>query len=159
MSITARNSAESALKNLQITSTDGKHSIDLVTSVTELCYYESLMLDSICVRLKFADTGSTEGLDGKTLKEVFPLTTTERVDIKLSQEVNGEEIVLGGKNKLTLYVNDYTTLYEDSRKNLIDLEIILILLTQKNKQNERKNIYSRNLYVKTQLETYSIDLG
>ena len=123
MSITARNSAESALKNLQITSTDGKHSIDLVTSVTELCYYESLMLDSICVRLKFADTGSTEGLDGKTLKEVFPLTTTERVDIKLSQEVNGEEIVLGGKNKLTLYVNDYTTLYEDSRKNLIDLEL------------------------------------
>ena len=121
--IRARNSAESALKNLQITSTDGKHSIDLVTSVTELCYYESLMLDSICVRLKFADTGSTEGLDGKTLKEVFPLTTTERVDIKLSQEVNGEEIVLGGKNKLTLYVNDYTTLYEDSRKNLIDLEL------------------------------------
>ena len=43
MSITARNSAESALKNLQITSTDGKHSIDLVTSVTELCYYESLI--------------------------------------------------------------------------------------------------------------------
>lgn len=123
MSITARNSAESALKNLQITSTDGKHSIDLVTSVTELCYYESLMLDSICVRLKFADTGSTEGLDGKTLKEVFPLTTTERVDMKLSQEVNGEEIVLGGKNKLTLYVHDYTTLYEDSRKNLIDLEL------------------------------------
>lgn len=122
MSITARNSAESALKNLQITSTDGKHSIDLVTSVTELCYYESLMLDSICVRLKFADTGSTEGLGGKTLKEIFPLTTTERVDIKLSQNINGREVTLGNK-KLTLYVNDHTTLYEDTRKNLIDLEL------------------------------------
>ena len=36
--IRSRNSAESALKSVSIKSNDGKHEIDLVSSVTELCY-------------------------------------------------------------------------------------------------------------------------
>ena len=81
--IRSRNSSESALKNVVIKSNDGKHEIDLVSSIVELCYFESLMMDSISVKLRFIDTGSTEKLDGKTIKEVFPLTGTEVVNLKL----------------------------------------------------------------------------
>ena len=71
--IKSRNSAESALKSVVIKSNDGKHEIDLVSSVTELCYFESLMMDSISGMLSFVDTGSTEKLGGKTVKENFSL--------------------------------------------------------------------------------------
>ena len=122
--IRARNSAESALKNAIIRSNDGKHEIDLVSSITELCYFESLMMDSISVKLSFVDTGSTEKLGGKTIKEVFPLTGTEVVNLKLSQNLNDEEeIVLGGEKEMILYVNDFSPVYEDSRKNLIVMEL------------------------------------
>ena len=67
--ISARSSAESALKSAVIKSNDGKYSIDLVSSITELCYYESIMMDSVSVDVKFVDTGSSKDLDGKTIKE------------------------------------------------------------------------------------------
>ena len=118
--IRSRNSAESALKSVVIKSNDGKHEIDLVSSITELCYFESLMMDSISVKLSFVDTGSTEKLGGKTIKEAFPLTGTETINLKLAQKLNDEEeIVLGGKKEMILYVNDFSPMYEDSRKNLI----------------------------------------
>ena len=122
--IRSRNSAESALKSVVIKSNDGKHEIDIVSSITELCYFESLMMDSISVKLSFVDTGSTEKLGGKTIKEVFPLTGTEVVNLKLAQNLNDEEeIVLGGKKEMVLYVNDFSPMYEDSRKNLIVLDL------------------------------------
>ena len=60
----------------------------------------------------------------KQLKEVFPLTGTESVNLKLAQKLNDEEeIVLGGEKEMILYVNDFSPMYEDSRKNLIVLEL------------------------------------
>ena len=121
--ISARSSAESALKSAVIKSNDGKYSIDLVSSITELCYYESIMMDSVSVDIKFVDTGSSKDLDGKTIKEAFPLTGTESVNLKLSQKIGDKEVSLGGDKEMILYVNDFSPIVEDTRKSLINLDL------------------------------------
>ena len=94
---------------------DTSKTVSIVNGIVVFQYYESLLQDCIRTTVSFTDSGNT--IDGKGIMEGLPIYGSERASIKV--EDNND-----GKLEAKLYVNKPTQLLDDTRKSLIQLNLV-----------------------------------
>ena len=100
---------------------DESKNVSIVNGVLTFLYYESILQDSVRAVVSYSDTGNSigEGNDPKnykTITEGLPLVGQERVNVKI-QDNNQNEL------QMVLYVNKVNPLSEDTRKQIVQLEL------------------------------------
>jgi len=104
------------IKSLAISSNDGGKQAELAgKNIISFTYMESLMNDSVTATITYTDTGITK--DGtKNVLEDLPIIGTEKVSCSFS-DVQGESI------SMDLYVNSVSPVLEDTRKEVVILNL------------------------------------
>ena len=104
------------IKSLAISSNDGGKQAELAgKNIISFTYMESLMNDSVTATITYTDTGITK--DGtKNVLEDLPIVGTEKVSCSFS-DVQGESI------SIDLYVNNVNPVLEDTRKEVVILNL------------------------------------
>ena len=104
------------IKSLAISSNDGGKQAELAgKNIISFTYMESLMNDSVTATITYSDTGITK--DGtKNVLEDLPIIGTEKVSCSFS-DVQGESI------SMDLYVNSVSPVLEDTRKEVVILNL------------------------------------
>ena len=100
---------------------DQSKNVSIVNGTLVLLYYESILQDATRAVVSYTDSGNSigEGTDPKnykTITEGLPLVGQERVNIRIQDN---------NQNKLetVLYVNKVKPLSEDTRKQIVQLEL------------------------------------
>ena len=104
------------IKTLSISSNDGGKQAELAgKNIIQFTYSESLMNDSVSANILYSDTGVVkEGT--KNVLEELPIVGTEKVNCSFS-DVQGQSI------DIELYVNSVTPMLNDTRKEVISLDL------------------------------------
>lgn len=113
----AKKSSQS-LATATIASNDGESNADLSNGLNEIRYYESILSDTRTVTLVYSETGGS--VNKKSILDGLPITGGEKTIIKMV-DVNGIEIITSSDN--ALYVNQVTPLSEDTRTQIVSLEL------------------------------------
>jgi hypothetical protein len=124
MTVTPRSSNPGKIEAIQIVSNKPpRKDVSLLGGLISLVYYESIVSDTVRATVTFADTGVIEGdaTNGVSVLEGLPIVGEERVKIKFE---DNNEIKIGDKPELTLYVNKVTPLSDDTRKTLVQLDLV-----------------------------------
>ena len=100
---------------------DESKNVSIVNGTLTFLYYESILQDSVRAVVSYSDTGNSIGEGNnpknyKTITEGLPLVGQERVNVKI-QDNNQNEL------KMVLYVNKVNPLSEDTRKQIVQLEL------------------------------------
>ena len=111
----------SAIEMLDVKSNKTDKMVSLANGVMVFLYYESILQDSIRAVVSYSDSGNTigEGKDPKKYKsamEGLPIVGQETVTIKI-QDNNQNKL------EMPLYVNKVNPLTEDTRKQVVQLEL------------------------------------
>jgi|TARA_R100000030_G_scaffold26664_1_gene19405 hypothetical protein len=108
------------LKSIKVASNEeGGRTAELAgKGVFTFHYSESLLMDSVSAAVVYVDTGivSGESTDNKNIVEGLPIVGTEKVNLSFSD-------VKGASIDIELYVNKVTPISEDTRKNMVALEM------------------------------------
>ena len=124
MTVTPRSSNPGKIEAIQIVSNKPpRKDVSLLGGLISLVYYESIVSDTVRATITFADTGVIEGdaTNGVSVLEGLPIVGEERVKIKFE---DNNEVKIGDKPELTLYVNKVTPLSDDTRKTLVQLDLV-----------------------------------
>ena len=110
---------------------EGKQ-VSLTNATAAILYYESILQDSVRATITFTDTGGT--VDDKSTMEGLPIVGQENVSIQV-RDNNDNEL------KIILYVNKVTPLVDDTRKNIVQLDLSSkeFLMNEKVRINTRFN--------------------
>lgn len=129
----SKNAESSFVKKIDIKSNKDQKDFSLIgqSSFVNLMYYESLLQDTVKVSYTFVDTG--KGTAGKSVIEDLPIVGTEEVNVVF--EDNNQN-----KIKLNLYVNKVTPLTEDTRKNVVTLNLVSEEFIRNEEGSSRLNI-------------------
>ena len=105
---------------------------DLTNATAAVLYYESILQDSIRATVTFTDTGGS--VNNKTAMEGLPIVGQENISIKLRDNNNNTL-------KMNLYVNKVTPLVDDTRKNIVQLDLASkeFIMNEKVRINTRFN--------------------
>ena len=111
----------SAIEMLDIKSNKTDKMVSLANGTMVFLYYESILQDSIRAVVSYSDSGNTigEGKDPtkyKSAMEGLPIVGQETVTIKI-QDNNQNKL------EMPLYVNKVNPLTEDTRKQVVQLEL------------------------------------
>ena len=121
------------IEKVSITSNEdeGKQ-VSLTNATAAILYYESILQDSVRATITFTDTGGT--VDDKSTMEGLPIVGQENVSIQV-RDNNDNEL------KIILYVNKVTPLVDDTRKNIVQLDLSSkeFLMNEKVRINTRFN--------------------
>ena len=115
---------------------DQSRAVDLASGVTLLQYYESILAETVRIRLNYADSGySVESEDDDTVMaavEGLPIVGTETVKVKI-EDNNENEL------DLELFINKVTPIKEDSKVTVVNLELVSkeFILNEKIRVNTR----------------------
>ena len=116
MANTSKNSEPASITKADVTSNvDSQKSVGLTNGILRLTYYESILQDSIKAFVVYGDVGNA--IDGQSAIEGLPIIGTE--DFRLEFEDNQEN-----KIKVDMIVNSVTPIYEDTNKNVVNLELV-----------------------------------
>ena len=131
-----KSSEPSFIKQIDIVSNKNNKTVSsIVNGTIRLMYYESILQDSIRASVTFVDSGMSifddKGIS-KTVLEGLPIVGQEKVDIKF-EDNNQNEL------KLTLYVNKVTPVYDDTTKQMVQLDLVSreFILNEKVRLNTR----------------------
>ena len=117
---TTVDSFSSSVETLKVISNDKTKNVELAgEGFSAFYYHESILSDTIKATVQYVETGNS--VDGQNIIEGLPLVGTEKVEIKFS-DAAGEKI--GVTPKLELYVNKVTPLSSDTRKELVQLDLV-----------------------------------
>ena len=116
----AKKAEEGDLKSILITGNgEGGDQSNLAKVTTAFYYYESILDNTIRVRLTYTDSGSSLEKDGNTVSilEGLPIVGTENVNV-VFEDANEEKI------DVTLFVNSVEPLTESTQNNVVDLSLV-----------------------------------
>ena len=129
--ITSKSAEPSHINQLDIRSNKNQgDTVSVVSGITGLLYYESILQDSVRATVTFADTGNA--INDKTALEGLPIVGQEQVGVEFHD--NNEN-----KLKMTLYVNKVTPMSNDTTKSLVQLDLTSkeFIMNEKVRLNER----------------------
>ena len=129
--ITSKSAEPSHINQLDIRSNKNQgDTVSVVSGITGLLYYESILQDSVRATVTFADTGNA--INDKTALEGLPIVGQEQVAVEFHD--NNEN-----KLKMTLYVNKVTPMSNDTTKSLVQLDLTSkeFIMNEKVRLNER----------------------
>ena len=112
----------SGIEKIDITSNkDESKNVSIVNGTMVFLYYESILQDSVQAVVSYSDSGNSvgEGDDPKnytSITEGLPLVGQERVNIKIQD--NNQNVL-----ETVLYVNKINPLSEDTRKQVVQLQL------------------------------------
>jgi len=112
----------SGIEKIDITSNkDESKTVSIVNGTMVFLYYESILQDAVRAVVSYSDSGNSigEGDDPKNYKSItegLPLVGQERVNIKIQD--NNQNVL-----ETVLYVNKINPLSEDTRKQIVQLEL------------------------------------
>jgi len=117
-----------------ISSIDGQNSVDISSGIVNLKYYESILQDGVMGSVVFADAGTNGGdsLNGKTVMEGLPLTGSEFIQLKMTDN-NDVEL------KQTMVVTNPTPISEESNKTMV----VCSLVSEAYAKNDNTSIFER----------------
>jgi hypothetical protein len=95
----------------------------LLGGLVSLVYYESILSDTVRATVTFADTGANANSTTKNVSVVegLPIVGQEKVKLKFK---DNNDVKLGDKPEMYLYVNKVSPLSDDSRKTLMQLDLV-----------------------------------
>ena len=129
--ITSKSAEPSHINQLDIRSNKNQgDTVSVVSGITGLLYYESILQDSVRATVTFADTGNA--INDKTALEGLPIVGQEQVAVEFHD--NNEN-----KLKMTLYVNKVTPMSNDTTKSMVQLDLTSkeFIMNEKVRLNER----------------------
>lgn len=129
--ITSKSAEPSHINQLDIRSNKNQgDTVSVVSGITGLLYYESILQDSVRATVTFADTGNA--INDKTALEGLPIVGQEQVGVEFHD--NNEN-----KLKMTLYVNKVTPMSNDTTKSMVQLDLTSkeFIMNEKVRLNER----------------------
>jgi hypothetical protein len=129
--IIAKSAETSYIQRLDVVSNkDQNKTASIVNGAVRLMYYESILQDSIRATYSFIDSGNS--VDTKTVVDGLPIVGEEKVYLKFT---DNNEVTLD----LTLYVNKVTPISEDTKKSMVQLELVSkeFIMNEKVRINER----------------------
>ena len=102
----------------------------LINGFAGMTYTESIMSDTIKVRVSFIDSG--DSLDDKTVTEALPLVGQEQVRLKFSD--NNENTL-----EPILYVNKITNNIDRTQDGMVTLDLVSkeFIMNEKKRVNQR----------------------
>ena len=117
--LTAKKGEEGDLIEIWISSNEGGKSVNISPATTQFYYYESILDNTIRVRLPYTDSGSSLEKDGNTVSilEGLPIVGTENVNV-VFEDANEEKI------EVTLFVNSVEPLTESTQNNVVNLSLV-----------------------------------
>ena len=112
----------SGIEKIDITSNkDESKNVSIVNGTMVFLYYESILQDSVQAVVSYSDSGNSVGKGDDpnnytSITEGLPLVGQERVNIKIQD--NNQNVL-----ETVLYVNKINPLAEDTRKQVVQLEL------------------------------------
>jgi len=121
--VTPRSATPSIPKSIVIVSNeDPGKTANLVGGLISIAYFESLMSDTLRATITFTDTGVNDSNDIKeSILEGLPIVGQEMVVLKFE---DNNEVTIGDKPELVMYVNKVTPISDDTRKTQIQLDLV-----------------------------------
>jgi len=121
--VTLRSSTPSIPKTILITSNeDPSKQANLVGGLISIAYFESILSDTLRATITFTDTGiNTSDSIKESILEGLPIVGQEKVLLKFE---DNNEITIGDKPELVMYVNKVTPIADDTRKTQIKLDLV-----------------------------------
>ena len=109
---------------------DPSKSVSIITGFASMTYTESIMSDTVKVRVSFIDSGNS--IDDKSVTEGLPLVGQEQVKLKFSD--NNENTL-----ELVLYVNKITPNIDRSQEGMMTLDLVSkeFIMNEKKRVNQR----------------------
>ena len=127
----------SGIEKIDITSNKTQKQVSIVNGTMVFLYYESILQDSVHAVVSYSDSGNSvgEGDDPNnytSITEGLPLVGQERVNIKIQD--NNQNVL-----ETVLYVNKINPLSEDTRKQVVQLQLASreFLMNEKVRVNTR----------------------
>ena len=94
----------------------------MVGGLISIAYFESLMSDTLRATITFTDTGvNSSDKIKESILEGLPIVGQERVVLKFE---DNNEVTIGDKPELVMYVNKVTPISDDTRKTQIQLDLV-----------------------------------
>jgi len=111
----------SGIEKIDITSNKNGKQVSIVNGTMVFLYYESILQDATHAVVSYSDSGNSVGSGDNpknytSITEGLPLVGQERVNIKV-QDNNQNAL------EMTLYVNKVNPLTEDTRKQVVQLQL------------------------------------
>ena len=94
---------------------DPSKSVSIITGFASMTYTESIMSDTVRVKVSFIDSG--DSIDDKTVTEGLPLVGQEQVKLKFSD--NNENTL-----EVVLYVNKITPNSDRTQEGMMTLDLV-----------------------------------
>ena len=115
----AKKAEEGDLKQILITANDGSDKKDLAPVTTQFDYYESILDNTVRIKMTFTDTGDSLEKDGGAVSvmEGLPIVGTENVRV-IIEDANEEKV------EVTLFVNGVDPLSESTQSNTVNLSLV-----------------------------------
>jgi len=130
----SKNAETSFIERLDIISNKGNQRVSILDGIIRLMYYESILEDSVKASIVFVDSGNA--VDGKTVLEGLPIVGQEKVYLKFT---DNNEVSIGKKPELILYVNKVTPISDDTTKSMVRIDLVSkeYILNEKIRINNR----------------------
>ena len=115
----AKKAEEGDLKQILITANDGSDKKDLAPVTTQFDYYESILDNTVRIKMTFTDTVDSLEKDGGAVSvmEGLPIVGTENVRV-IIEDANEEKV------EVTLFVNGVDPLSESTQSNTVNLSLV-----------------------------------
>ena len=109
---------------------DPKKSVSIMNGFAGMTYTESIMSDTVRVKVSFIDSG--DSIDDKTVTEGLPLVGQEQVKLKFSD--NNENTL-----EVVLYVNKITPNSDRTQEGMMTLDLVSkeFIMNEKKRVNQR----------------------
>ena len=127
----------SGIEKIDITSNKTQKQVSIVNGTMVFLYYESILQDSVQAIVSYSDSGNSVGTGDDpnnytSITEGLPLVGQETVSIKIQD--NNQNVL-----ETVLYVNKINPLSEDTRKQIVQLQLASreFLMNEKVRVNTR----------------------
>ena len=111
----------SIFEYINVTSTDGKNTINIAGGVVSLSFFENLFSPHISAKFLVVNTGGV--VDGKSVYQGLPLRGGERVDMKIVND-SCPDLELTQKTQNELYVASITNVLVEAEREVFTLNCV-----------------------------------
>ena len=137
MTILSRQSTPATINEATVISNTSGETVGLENGTFNLTYYESILQDTIHASFTYSDTGTVGGsFDGKNAVDGLPIKGSEKFLLKFTDNLDN---VLEFKGDSSLYVNNVTSLLDETTKSMTQLHLVSkeYILNEKVRINSR----------------------
>ena len=137
MATLSRKSTPANVSQATVISNTSGESVGLQNGIFNLTYYESILQDTIHASFTYSDTGTVGGaLGGKNAVDGLPIKGSEKFLLSFTDNLDN---TLEFKDDSSLYVNNVTSLLDETTKSMTQLHLVSkeYILNEKVRINSR----------------------